>query len=93
MFFRRTATFLFLYEISREPLNGFAPSSHGRRTLSLARTSLKVKVNFGGMRAVYVWKNIFALAIMNEKSLSTRIKFGSENRYIHLGLLLILILY
>jgi len=22
---------------------------------------LKVKVNFGGLRAVYVWKNIFAL--------------------------------
>ena len=27
-----------------EPLNGFAPSSHGRRVRSLARTSLKVKV-------------------------------------------------
>ena len=34
----------FLYEIFREPLNGFAPNSHGRRVLSLARTSLKVKV-------------------------------------------------
>jgi len=56
--------FLFVYEISREPLNGFAPNSHGRRVWSLARTSLKVKVNrdkagifgpFGGLRAVYIW--------------------------------------
>ena len=36
--------FLFVYEISREPLNGFAPNSHGRRVWSLARRSLKVKV-------------------------------------------------
>ena len=35
---------LFAYKISREPLNGFAPNSHGRRVWSLARTSLKVKV-------------------------------------------------
>ena len=34
----------FVYEISREPLNGFAPNSHGRRVWSLVRTSLKVKV-------------------------------------------------
>jgi len=42
------------------PLKGFAPNSQGRRVWSLAPTSLKVKVNFGGLRAVYVWKNIFA---------------------------------
>ena len=36
--------FLFVYEISREPLNGFAPNSHGRRFWQLARASLKVKV-------------------------------------------------
>ena len=36
--------FLFVYEISREPLNGFALNSHERRVWSLARTSLKVKV-------------------------------------------------
>jgi len=42
-------------------LNGFAPNSQGRRVWSLARTSLKVKVNFGGMRTVYAWKNIYAL--------------------------------
>jgi len=47
--------FLFVYEISREPL-GFASNSHGRHVLSLAQTSLKVKVNFGGLCAVYVWK-------------------------------------
>jgi len=28
-----------------EPLNGFAPNSHGRRDWSLAWTSLKVKVS------------------------------------------------
>jgi len=62
--------FLFVYEISREPLNGFAPNSQGRRACSLARTTLKVKVKgqrsrspgtkngifgpFGGLHAVYV---------------------------------------
>ena len=35
--------FLFVYEIHREPLNGFAPYSHGRRVWSLVWTSLKVK--------------------------------------------------
>ena len=39
---------LFLYEISREPLNGFAPNSQGRRVWSLARTSLNVKVKGHG---------------------------------------------
>jgi len=33
-----------VYEISREPLNGFAPNSHGRRVWSLTRTSLKSNV-------------------------------------------------
>jgi len=44
--------FFFLYEISRERLNGFAPNSQGRRVWSLARTSLKDKVNFGGICAL-----------------------------------------
>ena len=35
--------FLFVYEMSRETLNGFAPNSHGRRVWSLAQTNLKVK--------------------------------------------------
>jgi len=29
-----------------------------------AQTSLKVKVNFGGLCAVYVWKNIFTLVVV-----------------------------
>jgi len=33
-----------VYEISREPLNGFAPNSQGRRVLSIARKSVNVKV-------------------------------------------------
>ena len=39
----QSVVFLYVYEISREPLNGFRPNSHGRRVWSLARTSLKVK--------------------------------------------------
>ena len=69
-FWRCRSVFLFVYEISREPQNGFAPNSHERRVWSLARMSLKVKVKgqrsrspgtemaffgiFGGLRAVYV---------------------------------------
>jgi len=47
--------FLFVYKISRESLNGFAPNLQRIRVKSLDRTNLKVKVNFGGLRAVYVW--------------------------------------
>jgi len=48
-FWRRHAVvFLFAYEISQEPLNGFAPNLHGR--WFLARISLKVKVK--GQRSV-----------------------------------------
>jgi len=39
---------LFVYEISRELLKGFAPNSHGRRVWSLAWTSLNVKVKGQG---------------------------------------------
>ena len=61
---------IFVYEISQEPLKGFAPNSQGRRVWSLFRMSLDVKVKgqksksqgtkkhffgpFGGMRAVFV---------------------------------------
>jgi len=62
--FALSLTFLFVYEISPEPLNRFAPNSQGRRVWSFARTSLKVKVNFCGLHAVYVWKNIFVLGIV-----------------------------
>ena len=44
LFLALSVTFLFVYEISREPLNGFAPYSQGR----LSRTSLKVKVKGQG---------------------------------------------
>ena len=37
-----------MYEISREPLNGFAPNSRGRLVWSLARTRLNVKVKGQG---------------------------------------------
>jgi len=37
-------TFLFVPQISREPLNGYAPNSQGRRVWSLAWTSLNVKI-------------------------------------------------
>ena len=40
--------FLFVYEISPELLNDFAPDSRGRRVLSLAWTRLKVKVKGQG---------------------------------------------
>jgi len=53
-------------------MNGFAPNSQERRVWSLARTTLKVKVNFGSLRAVYVWKNIFAIV----NFCSTAIIFG-----------------
>jgi len=43
--------FLFVYEMSREPLNGFAPNSHGRCVWSLARMAFFGP--FGGLRAVY----------------------------------------
>ena len=39
-----TVTFLLVYEISQEPLNGFASNSQGRRIWSRTRTSLNIKV-------------------------------------------------
>jgi len=63
LFLALSVTFLFVYEIPRESPNGFAPTSQGRRVWSLARTSLKVKVNFGRLRAVYVSKKIVALVV------------------------------
>jgi len=43
-FWRRPWLFLFVYEISSETLNTFAPNSQRRRVWSLSRTSLNVKV-------------------------------------------------
>ena len=44
MFLALSVTFLFVYEISREPLNEFVPNSQGRCVWSLAQTTLNVKV-------------------------------------------------
>jgi len=40
--------FLFVYKVSREPLNGSAPNSQGRLVWSIAWTSLNVKVKGQG---------------------------------------------
>jgi len=56
LFLALSVIFLFVNEISLEPLNGFAPNSQGRHVWSLPRAILKVKVNFGSLRVVYVWK-------------------------------------
>ena len=42
---------LFVYEISPEPLNGFATNSQARRVSSLARASLNVKVKSQRLRS------------------------------------------
>jgi len=51
-------------QMYQEPVNRYVTNSQGRRVWSLAWTSLKVKVNFGGLHAVYVWKNIFAVVVV-----------------------------
>ena len=43
LFLALSVPFLFVCEISRELLNGFAPNSHERHVWSLAGTSLNVK--------------------------------------------------
>ena len=50
LFLVRSVTFLFFFvcEISREPVNEFAPDSQGRRVWSLAWTSLNVKLKGQG---------------------------------------------
>jgi len=45
-FYFGVLTFLFVYEVSPEPQNGFAPNPQG--VWSLARTSLNVKVKGQG---------------------------------------------
>jgi len=47
--FGAVSLFLVVYEISLEPLNGFAPNSHRRRVWSLARMSLKVRSKVKGL--------------------------------------------
>jgi len=41
---RQSVVFLVVYEISRGPLIGFAPNSHGKRVLLPRSESLKVKI-------------------------------------------------
>jgi len=48
LFLAPSVTFLFVPQISPEPLNGLAQNSHGRRVWSLARMSLNVKVKGQG---------------------------------------------
>jgi len=48
LFLALSVTFLFVYEISPEPLNRFAPNSHGRHVWSIAWTGLKVKAKGQG---------------------------------------------
>jgi len=48
LFLALFVTFLFVYEISPEPLNGFVINSQGRHAWSLARMSLNVKVKGQG---------------------------------------------
>ena len=51
--------FLFVYEISREQLNGFVPNSHGRRVWSLSRTNLKINVKGQRSRSPGIKKRHF----------------------------------
>jgi len=48
LFLALSVTFLFVYEISQQPLNGFAPNSQGRCVWSLTRMSLNVQVKSQG---------------------------------------------
>ena len=59
-FWRRQYVFLFVYEISREPLNGLAPNSQRRRVRSLARKNLKVKVKDQRLRTPGTKNGIFS---------------------------------
>jgi len=46
--FLTVSLWVVVYEISLEPLNGFAPDSHRRHVWSLTRTSFKGKVKGQG---------------------------------------------
>jgi len=62
-FWALSLTFLFAYETSREPLNGFAPNSHGRRNWSIARMSLHVKVKGQRSRSPETKRHFSALSV------------------------------
>ena len=63
LFLALSVTFLFVYEISREPLNGFAPNSQGRRIWSLAWMSLNVKVKVQRSRSPGIKTAFSALSV------------------------------
>ena len=63
-----------LYEISREPLNGFAPNSQKRRVWFLDGTSLKVKVIGQRSRSSGIFRHFSALS-----SASVRFVFGKTS--------------
>jgi len=48
LFLALSVTLVFVYEVSREPLNRCAPNSQRKRVWSLAQTSLNVKVKGQG---------------------------------------------
>jgi len=54
--------------ILQESLICFALNSHRRCVWSLAWPSLKIKVNFGNLCAVYVWENVFAVVCCKSRS-------------------------
>ena len=56
--------FLFVYEISREPLNGFARNSQRKRVWSIARTCLKVNVKGKGHRGQKAFFGPFGVRFM-----------------------------
>ena len=74
LFLALSFTFLFMYEISLEPLNRFTPNSHGRRVWSLARASLNVKVK--GIKPV----NSVPLFIKRSKKLEAKDVLRNINR-------------
>jgi len=88
--------FLFVYEISREPLNGFAPNSHGRRAWSLGRISLNVKIKgrsrspgtktaFSTLSAACVWfmfgKTSLASSFFYCSARSTQPRLATSNYF------------
>ena len=67
LFLALSVTFLVVYEISPELLNGFAPNSQGtegKRVWSLARTSLSVKVKGQRSRSPRTKQHFSALLVV-----------------------------
>jgi len=69
-----------LYEITLEPLNGFAPNSQGRRVWSLTQASLKVKVKVKVTRDNKWHFSVACVQFMFDKTYlaSSFIQFGSH---------------